>query len=159
MHWSICNTVLWLKKWKIKTYALFFIFRVAFSEFWKNDIFRFIFRISEKWKIKNSVLILIFQFFVVRKKLYEVLNFSTLWYSCSRWRVEDLVMPEQISQLFESHTFEEISLILRDEYPDIRGLSVKSIKRFCQTYGIKKIRFLGEAVASSVQVFYLLQFT
>ena len=53
-------------------------------------------------------------------------------------------MPEQISQLLESHTFEKISLILHDEYPDIRGLSVKSIKRFCQTYGIKKRRFLSE---------------
>ena len=53
-------------------------------------------------------------------------------------------MPEQISQLLDSHTFVKISLILHDECPDIRSLSVKSIKRFCQTYGIKKRRFLSE---------------
>ena len=70
--------------------------------------------------------------------------------------LEELVIPEEISQLLESHMFEEISLILQDEYPDIRGLSVKNIKRFCQTYGIKKRGFvpddeLNEIVATSVQ--------
>ena len=31
--------------------------------------------------------------------------------------LEELVMPEKISQLLESHMFEKISLILQDEYP------------------------------------------
>lgn len=52
--------------------------------------------------------------------------------------LDELVSFERIYQLLQNNTFEEISEILQEEFPDARGLSVKSIKRFCQTHGIKK---------------------
>ena len=35
-------------------------------------------------------------------------------------------------------TFEEISEVLQAEFPNKRGLSVKSLKRYCHMYEIKR---------------------
>jgi hypothetical protein len=77
--------------------------------------------------------------------------------------LEELVSLERIILLLQSHTFEEVSQILQHDFPDIRGLSVKSLKRFCQRHGIKKRGLvsdneLDEIVASSVRQVFLAAF-
>ena len=44
-----------------------------------------------------------------------------------------------ITSLFnEEKTFEGVSLILQDMYPKKRGLSIRSLKRYCAKYGISR---------------------
>ena len=54
--------------------------------------------------------------------------------------IESLLDREVVSELVEnSHrTFKEISEVLQAEFPNKRGLSVKSLKRYCHMYEIKR---------------------
>ena len=54
--------------------------------------------------------------------------------------IESLLDREVVHELVEnSHrTFEEISEVLQAEFPNKRGLSVKSLKRYCHMYEIKR---------------------
>ena len=50
----------------------------------------------------------------------------------------DILSVEAVRDLVQNHTLEEVSNILQTEFPNQRGLSVKSIKRFCQAHRIAK---------------------
>ena len=50
----------------------------------------------------------------------------------------DILSVEAVRELVQNHTLKEVSNILQTEFPNQRGLSVKSIKRFCQAHGIAK---------------------
>jgi hypothetical protein len=70
--------------------------------------------------------------------------------------LEDLVSVETVRQLVKTHTLEEVSDILQTQFPNQRGLSLKSIKRFCQNTGIRKRNLvtdneLDEIVEASVR--------
>ena len=54
--------------------------------------------------------------------------------------IESLLDREVVRELVEnSHrTFEEISEVLQAEFPNKRGLSVKSLKRYCHMHEIKR---------------------
>jgi len=53
--------------------------------------------------------------------------------------------PEDIIQFFrENKTYSDISIILQGRYPEVRGFSVKSIKRFCKDHGISPRISRGE---------------
>ena len=54
--------------------------------------------------------------------------------------IESLLDREIVRELVENghRTFEEISEILQEEFPNKRGLSVKSLKRYCHMHEIKR---------------------
>ena len=69
----------------------------------------------------------------------------------------DILSVEAVRELVQNHTLKEVSNILQTEFPNQRGLSVKSIKRFCQAHGIAKRNIvtdglkLDQIVESSVR--------
>ena len=68
----------------------------------------------------------------------------------------DILSVEAVRELLQNHTLKEVSNILQTEFPNQRGLSVKSIKRFCQAHGIAKRNIvtddeLDQIVESSVR--------
>ena len=54
--------------------------------------------------------------------------------------IESLLDREIVRELVKNghRTFEEISEILQEEFPNKRGLSVKSLKRYCHMHEIKR---------------------
>ena len=67
----------------------------------------------------------------------------------------DILSVEAVRELVQNHTLEEVSNILQTEFPNQRGLRVKSIKRFCQAQGLAKRNIvtddeLDQIVESSV---------
>ena len=67
----------------------------------------------------------------------------------------DILSVEAVRELVQNHTLKEVSNILQTEFPNQRGLSVKSIKRFCQAQGLAKRNIvtddeLDQIVESSV---------
>ena len=68
----------------------------------------------------------------------------------------DILSVEAVRELVQNHTIKEVSNIFPTEFPNQRGLSVKSIKRFCQAQGIAKRNIvtddeLDQIVESSVR--------
>jgi hypothetical protein len=68
----------------------------------------------------------------------------------------DHVSVEAVRELVQNHTLDEVSDILQTEFPNQRGFSIKSIKRFCQAHGIAKRKLvtddeLDQIVESSVR--------
>ena len=68
----------------------------------------------------------------------------------------DILSVKAVHELVQNHTLEEVSNILQTEFPNQRGLSVKSIKSFCQAHGIAKRNIvtddeLDQIVKSSVR--------
>ena len=68
----------------------------------------------------------------------------------------DILSVEAVRELVQNHTLKKVSNILQTEFPNQRGLSVKSIKRFCQAQGIAKRNIvtdveLDQIVESSVR--------
>ena len=68
----------------------------------------------------------------------------------------DILSVEAVRELGQNHTLKEVSNILQTEFPNQRGLNVKSIKRFCQAQGIAKRNIvtddeLDQIVESSVR--------
>ena len=79
--------------------------------------------------------------------------------------IESLLDREVVRELVKnSHrTFEEISEVLQAEFPNKRGLSVKSLKRYCHMHEIKRRQKvadneLDEVVKSAVEQVSLLLF-
>ena len=52
--------------------------------------------------------------------------------------LEDVVSVETVRELVKNNTLEDVSDILQMRFPNQRGLSIKSIKRFCQKHRIQK---------------------
>ena len=50
----------------------------------------------------------------------------------------------------QRQTHEEIAAILQQRYPKVRGLSARSVKRFCQTHNIPKRSRWTEAQLDAV---------
>ena len=38
----------------------------------------------------------------------------------------------------ENNSYEDLLVVIKNRYPNLRGCSVRSIKRFCSDHGIKK---------------------
>ena len=73
----------------------------------------------------------------------------------------DILSVEAVRELVQNHTLKEVSNILQTEFPNQRGLSVKSIKRFCQAHEIAKRNIvtddeLDQIVESSVRLVNLI---
>ena len=68
----------------------------------------------------------------------------------------DISSVEAVRELVQNHTLKEVSNILQTEFPNQRGLTVKSKKRFCQAQGMAKRNIvtddeLDQIVESSVR--------
>lgn len=65
------------------------------------------------------------------------------------------VTPEEIMQFFvEKKTYQDISVILQNRFPEERGFSVTSIKRFCKSNGLSprmSNAFVNDIVSKAVE--------
>lgn len=65
--------------------------------------------------------------------------------------MERVVTVEQIERLVKSgKTYLEISKDLTDRYPNLRGFSVRSVRRFCHDHKIDKKSLLGKGKLDAV---------
>ena len=60
---------------------------------------------------------------------------GVVFYSFKMAALADILSVEAVRELVQNHTLKEVSNILQTEFPNQRGLSVKSIQRFCQAQG------------------------
>jgi len=52
----------------------------------------------------------------------------------------------------ENNTYEDLLAVIKNRYPNLRGCSLQSVKRFCSCHGIeKRISFANETVDIAVQ--------
>ena len=64
--------------------------------------------------------------------------------------LEKLVSPEEMRFLFRSHTIDEICQILQERFPNNKGLSRASVKRYCSRHSISKNNTMKEREAEQV---------
>ena len=148
-----------LKKLKIKVKKSFFIFLKMknknlcfifhFSPVRKMKASLYIFSRFEKWKWHFSLLHFnfylseksknwIFTLILIRCIVHfpnHIIAECVVLYSFKMAALADILSVEAVRELVQNHTLEEVSNILQTEFPNQRGLSVKSIKRFLPSTG------------------------
>jgi len=44
----------------------------------------------------------------------------------------------------ENHSYEDLLVVIKNRYPNLRGCSLRSVKRFCSNHGIKKRKSVSD---------------
>jgi len=80
-------------------------------------------------------------------------NLVSLEFSeAARWTVVNSLFKKLRKAIEENNSYEDLLAVVKNHYPNLRGCSLRSVKRFCSYHGIKKrISVANETVNIAVQ--------
>lgn len=82
----------------------------------------------------------------MRKYNYNALFHSVYKYLKMAAAITLYCSVEEIATLVEDHNLKDVVKILEERYPNAKGFSLSSLKRYCQQHNIRKYNKLPEDV-------------